>query len=202
MASARYRSLQLNVARLGKRFLPKKLTGPFTGRQHDLARGFRLLAHAEIEAYLEDRARDVARGAVRQFQASGKPTIVIWSLISFQLVQSELNEDYLKNHYGGAIDHLDGVITRAYNRYEYVLLHNHGVRESNVLRMLLPIGFKPSDIDTTWLSTVDSFGSNRGETAHTSYKPTVLVDPATEKTTVDQILGGLVSIDRVFNFLR
>ncbi len=202
MASARYRSLQLNVARLEKRFLPKKLSGPFTDRQHDLARGFRLLAHAEVESYLEDRCRAVARTAVRQFKTDGKPRLVVWSLISFQLVQSELNENHFKNHYGGVADHLDSVVTKAYNTYEYVLLQNHGIRESNVLRMLLPIGFARDEIEATWLSTIDSFGSNRGETAHTPYKPTQLVDPKGEKGTVGQILAGLVNVDDVFSRLK
>jgi|ERR1700674_244880 len=202
MPSARYRSLDLNTARLVKRFLPKRLTGPFSDRQHDLARGFRLLAHAEIEAYLEDRSRDVARAAVRQFKVDGKPRPVVWSLVSFQLVKGELTENHLRDHYGGTVDHLESVVTKAYNSYEYVLLQNHGIRETNVLKMLLPIGFARTEIDTTWLSTMDSFGTNRGETAHTSYKPTQLVDPATEKSTVDAILKGLAVLDAVFTRLR
>jgi hypothetical protein len=202
MPSARYRSLQLNVARLEKRFLPRKLTGPFTDREHDLARGFRLLAHAEIEAYLEDRAKDVAQASVRQFKVDRKPKTVVWCLVAFQLVQNELDEKYFREHYGGRNDHIDSVITKAYNRFDYLIRHNHGIREVNVLNLLLPIGFTPGEIDNTWLSTVDSFGSNRGETAHTSYKPTVLVDPATEKSTVLQILSGLVDIDAVFTRLK
>ncbi|HMB84124.1 MAG TPA: HEPN domain-containing protein [Terriglobales bacterium] len=182
--------------------MPKKLTGPFSNRQHDLARGFRLLAHAEIEAYLEDRSGEVALTAVRQFMADRKPRPVVWSLVSFQLVQEQLTDNHLKNHYGGTLDRLEDVVTKAHNSYKYMLLHNHGIRETNVLKMLLPIGFARTEIDTTWLSTMDSFGTNRGETAHTSYKPTQLVDPATEKSTVDEILKGLAVLDPVFSRLR
>jgi hypothetical protein len=32
----------------------------------------------------------------------------------------------------------------------------------------LPLGIAPIDIDSAWLSTIDSFGVNRGEVAHTS----------------------------------
>lgn len=202
MPSARYRSLQLNVARLEKRFLPAKLTGPFTDQQHDLARAFRLLAHAEIEAYLEDRAAAVAKASYDRFKIDRVPRKVVWCLTAFLIVQAELTDNYLREHYSGSIDHLETVVSKGYNRYRYLINKNHGIREDNVLSLLLPIGFTPADIDPTWLSTIDSFGSNRGQTAHTAYKPTVLVDPATEKGTVGQILSGLVQIDAVFTGLQ
>lgn len=167
-----------------------------------MARAFRLLAHAEIESFLEDRAREKAREALVRYRSDGKPRIVIWSLLSFQLVQTQLTEGQLKDHYLGASDHFNNIATKAHNSFEHLLLHNHGVREKNVLSMLLPVGFLRSQIDTTWLSTIDSFGSNRGATAHSAYKPTVLVDPATEKTTVGLIVAGLQRIDDVFARLR
>jgi hypothetical protein len=202
MPSARYRSLKLNVAKLEKRFLPKKLTGPFFMRQHDLARGFRLLAHAEIEAYLEDRAREVSLAAVQKFQANNKPHVVILSLLAWKIIQSEPNEKYLRDHFAGHHDHIENVLNAANNRYQGLIRQNHGIREDNVLSLLLPIGFTAAQIDPAWLSTMNSFGRTRGETAHTSFTPTQLVDPGTEKNTVAELVDGLEPIDLVFTSLK
>ena len=201
MPSARYRSLVLNIAKLEKRFLPKKLSGPFSLRQHDLARGFRLLAHAEIEAYLEDRARDVSLSALRKFKLTKKPHVVVLSLLAYQMVQSQLSDKYLKEHYRKQSDHIELVLESANKSYQYLLSQNHGIREDNVLSVLLPVGFKITDIDSIWLADMNSFGRTRGETAHTSFTAKKLVDPKTEKVTVDQLIKGLTPIDDVFSRL-
>lgn len=202
MPSARYRTLTSIIARLEKRFLPKRLTGPFSLRRHDFARGFRLLAHAEIEAYVEDRAKEVSLAAVRKFDVDRKPHIVVLSLVAFQLTQSQLSEKYLKDCYTNQSDHLNLALVSANNCYQYTLTNNHGIREDNILGMLLPIGFTVTDIDLTWLSDMNSFGRTRGETAHTSFTPTKLVDPGTEKATVAQLVNGLAQIDEVFTRLK
>ena len=72
---------------------------------------------------------------------------------------------------------------------------NHGIRERNILRLLLPIGINEYDIDTTWLSTTDSFSQDRGESAHRSNRVANPLDPKTEHDRVGQILEGLMAID-------
>jgi|SRR5215469_1567183 len=96
MSSPRYHSLKLEIAKLEKKFLPTRLTGPITLRQHDFDRGFRLFAHAEIEAYLEDRSREVSLAATRKFGADRKPHIVVLSLLAFEKVQAELSDKFCK----------------------------------------------------------------------------------------------------------
>jgi hypothetical protein len=202
MPSARYKTLISNVAKLERRFLPKRLTGPFTIRQHDLARGFRLLAHAEIEAYLEDRAKEISLEAVRRFQSNRKPHAVTLSLVAHCIVQGELTDKYLKEKYTNQSDHLDAAVIAANNTYQYRLIQNHGIREDNILSLLLPVGFKVTEIEQAWLSQMNSFGKIRGETAHTSFAPTKLVDPKTEQTTVSQLIAGLQQIDDIFTRLK
>jgi hypothetical protein len=75
--------------------------------------------------------------------------------------------------------------------------NNHGIREDNLFQIFYPIGLKMSDMDNTWLATMDSFGISRGEVAHTSIKTQQPIDPATvfKKITSD-ILPGLMKLDR------
>jgi len=63
------------------------------------------------------------------------------------------------------------------------------------LRILLPLGLTKSDIDRTWLNSLDSFGTARGETAHKSIGMQQSIDPATELKTVNEIIEGLKDID-------
>jgi hypothetical protein len=66
----------------------------------------------------------------------------------------------------------------------------------------VPVGFACTEVDATWLSTVDSFAANRGETAHTSFRAQQQLDPQNEKNTVAQILAGLRLIDEQFGQLK
>jgi hypothetical protein len=49
---------------------------------------------------------------------------------------------------------------------------------------------------------LDSFGSQRGEVAHSSVKTQQPIDPKTEETTVDNILAGLRELDAKMTGLK
>lgn len=58
--SKRFIELKGRLVELRQNLLPVKFsaTGDYTDIQMDHARGYRLLAHAEIESYLEDVSRE------------------------------------------------------------------------------------------------------------------------------------------------
>jgi hypothetical protein len=204
MASARFVELERRLKKLRARFLPKvfSATGDYTDRQLDHARGYRLLAHAEIEAFLEDRAQQVAIGSLKRFRLDGRPRHVLMNLLAFNLVQDEVKLQKLKDVYatktmycGEAI----GIVTTAFNR---ALAMNNGIREVNVLRVLLPLGLDPHLIDPAWLSTLDAFGLNRGEIAHKSMKTHQQIDPQDELNTTHILLRGLEDLDTALSRLH
>ena len=85
----------------------------------------------------------------------------------------------------------------------WVKVGNHGIRERNVLKLLLPVGIREIEIESAWLATIDGFGNNRGTTAHQSAKkPQTIPDPKSELETVKAILKGLVPIDRRLSELQ
>jgi len=85
----------------------------------------------------------------------------------------------------------------------WVRVENHGIKERNVLKLLLPVGIREHEIETAWLATIDSFGSDRGTTAHQSAsKPQALPDPKSELETVKAIVKGMIPIDRRLAELR
>lgn len=83
-----------------------------------------------------------------------------------------------------------------------MLAQNHGVKEENLLRMLLPIGLHPVHIDPAWVSTLDAFGADRGKVAHTSIKTQQQINPMDELKTVEDILVGLQKLDGLIGKLR
>jgi len=77
-----------------------------------------------------------------------------------------------------------------------------GVREENVLKILLPAGIREHEIDSAWLATIDSFGRNRGSTAHKAGRPQTPPDPAAEFQAVQSIVEGLTPLDKRLSELR
>jgi hypothetical protein len=75
-------------------------------------------------------------------------------------------------------------------------------KEKDLLRLLLPIGVREYQIDRTWIATMDSFGSARGDIAHQSFRTQQPPDPANELATVRQIVDGLRKIDALVSQLR
>ena len=67
-----------------------------------------------------------------------------------------------------------------------------------MLQMLFPIGIDYVDLDSAWLSTMNSLGSTRGGFAHTTHiKTTQAIDLQSHYRTVKQnILPELKKLDK------
>jgi hypothetical protein len=71
----------------------------------------------------------------------------------------------------------------------------------HLLRLLLPVGVQEHELDRTWLATIDSFGSVRGDTAHQAMRTQQPPDPANELAIVRQIVTGLRQLDELLTNL-
>jgi len=96
---------------LRQNFLPKDFSpiGQYEAREHDLARGYVLLVHAEIESYLEDRATDVANSAEKRWKKKGIHSRVIKSVVRFH--------NHSKNEPWRPFDRTPAKIQAALNSY-------------------------------------------------------------------------------------
>jgi hypothetical protein len=165
-------------------------------QQYDKVRAYRLLAHAEVESYLEDRAREAANNAYKKWRVDHRPRAILISLLAFHLQQEVLSPQKLREVLVGTRQHTDDSVKSATQAYNRMLSQNHGIKEENILRILFPLGIEAGDIDSAWLTTVDAFGTNRGETAHTSIRTQQPPDPAGELRVVSDIVAGLRKIDQ------
>ena len=83
-SSSRFRTLTKELNRLKRQFLPKiNPTGIYSDRQLALTIAYRVFAHAEIEAYLEDRVKKVAIDAKIDWDKRGKTSRTLLSLLAF-----------------------------------------------------------------------------------------------------------------------
>lgn len=208
--SDRFRTLKKELSRLKTQFLPKfSPTGSYSDRQLARTFAYRVLAHAEVEAYFEDRAWEVAIDAKRHWDSTGSTCRTLISLVVFSGRMMDMPPDTLtptkpsksvppeKTKVGKKID-------LAINCFRQVIEQNHGVKEANILGLLLPIGIDSDDLDPVLLATMNTFGEQRGLIAHssaTSYRTFQPPDPATELSTVQQIIQGLLLVDELINNL-
>ncbi len=179
--------------------LPVRLARPedFTPREYDRARGFKLLAHAEIEAFLEQRVVDTVNAAHTAWKCDQKPRHCLIALVAYREkgfggVPASVTNDGKKSRDLLLRDR----INEARKEFTtFVSQNNHGIREKNVLKLLLPVGLREHQLPSDWLEQMNSFGDSRAEAAHGSavkYRP----DIKGEWEQVVAILTGLKKVDQ------
>ncbi len=209
--SKRYEQLERELSRIKTHMLPRKLssTGLYSERVFARTIAFRLLAHAEIEAYLEDRVWELALNSLAAMQA-GAATRVAVALVAFSGVKSECPPDSLKPSKAVPLEQWNQRISvcaklqAAVDSFRWLVQQNHGMREENLLQLLVPVGVDVASLDSVWIASMDSYGSTRGTYAHSSassYRATLKPDPQTELTTIGHLLAGLRDVDYQVNVL-
>lgn len=199
--SARYKELMRGVSKLRKALLPGKFdpTGTYRGpeRMHIRVVSFRILVHAEIESFIEDRAHKLFDEAWNAWTTHRIPSRTLSALLAFS--GHSMPTPPLKLGSPGKKDHddINGLVSRAKRHWkDEAYKKNHGVQESNVLALLLPLGIDGGDLDTTLLADLTSFGGSRGAVAHkSSVGVTTYADPKTEYDRANQLVIALKSID-------
>lgn len=118
-------------------------------------------------------------------------------------------------HHGFAIDGIDDdplfeassrpkakraiqdVVDVAMRQYRKIHGDNHGVREKNLLRLMLPIGVRKDDLDPLWITNLDAFGKRRGDLAHQTIGVQQTIDPRAELQAIEVLLLGLEKLDEL-----
>jgi hypothetical protein len=208
--SDKFITLKTQLDRLKDEFLPEiSPTGSYSESQLSRTAAYRVLAHAEIEYYLEERAWTKVIDAKKAWE-TGKTTRTLICLLGFSDLTMDKPPDTLKKPSNVKQDNHDKrleiteKINSAIKSFKKIIDNNHGVKEKNILALLLPIGIDSDDLDPAWLADMNTFGEKRGLVAHTSatsYMTIQTPDPANELNTVTQIKNELLRIDELINNL-
>ncbi len=206
MNSTLYASLTHRIDELRRHMLPATFSdiGDYTEGERDIALGFRVLAHAEIEHYLEELATSTLDDCAKVFSTSNRVSRVILAFVaSYQAGwATEVGEEspFTANSRAKPKEHFSEALNRAIGQYkESIIKGNNGVKAANLKTIFVPLGidFRESsdEVDQTWLNSINTFGTNRGLTAHKSKRVHNQIDPKSEFDEVDAIVQGLKEFD-------
>ena len=209
--SNRFKELRSRLRELRLHLLPANfsLTGDYTDRQQDRARGYRLLVHAEIDSYLEDASRETVTQAIRDWKNSNKPSHIIVSFLaayhsSWSITEEIKNEEIIQiaKSRKNVKDSVVEVVDLAQKQFTQKLKDNHGIKDRNFKTLILPTGIDIDSLDQTWLTNIDSFGTKRGEVAHKAKRTQGAINPKDEFESVQTLLNGIEELDRKIVQLR
>jgi hypothetical protein len=196
--SKRLKQLTNRLSFLENNILPsEKIDGNYTKKEQDLIRSFVLLTHAEIEAYLEDVAKKRVTKSLSDWNTSRTKSNCIKSIVSFVGHELKFENDVHANN-------IQYRVNKTVAHYmSTVVDKNHGIKEKNILKVLLPLGIEINELDQTWLSVMESFGSTRGLIAHSSFNVQTSIDRNTELNRIkNHILPELANIDNLIKKLK
>jgi len=208
MSSHRFQILVGRIIDLRKCLLPLQFspTGVYDNDDHVRIKSlsFRVLTHAEVESYFEDRVIEVAKNALAAWRSRNTISRSLVHILAFSGSEMELPPSTIAapsptqaKSWPSRIS-IDERIENATTKYiRGVTVDNHGIREKNLISMLLPVGVDVLRIDPIFLANMDNFGKKRGDAAHqsTSVQVTTGIDPKDEFQNIVTILAGIKLID-------
>lgn len=172
----------------------------------DRLHAFRLLVHAEVEAFIEAVASTVIDVTEAKATSQGTLThaghhlLVTWSVVrstrrdAGQARYPSYQSAQAKADLSARPDDLKSAISQHRSR----IAANHGVTAANVRRLLLPLGFRESCFAPGLLDQLDDLGEARGAVAHSSGVIGVQNWPSgsSEFAMIRRVLPGLELLER------
>lgn len=200
--SARFLELKQRLRDLRSHMLPAVFspTGDYSERKLDRARGYRLLVHAEIEAFIEDITFEAAKTCVSEWTRTKAVTDRLFCLIAhyhsgFAVEDMDVMPPFPASNRPKVREAIKEIVEIAMLQYRKIHGDNNGIREENLLRLILPIGVRKDDLDPLWITNLSEFGKRRGDVAHKAVKAQQQIDPKTEYDVVKDLLKGLAKLD-------
>jgi RiboL-PSP-HEPN len=208
-SSQRYREMTSELTRLRHSLLPKKVspTGVYSSKQPDRTRAYKVLSHAEIESYIEDIVLSKVNSAYDMWVSQSKPSQIMTCLVAVSNANwedEETQELDLKPlepiKFKPNSQSLDLLMDKVINQYRKIVKDNHGIKDKNIKRLVMPLGISITELDQVWLSSMTTFGSIRGLYVHSSrIGIRNIPDPFSEKSTVDSLLPGLLQLEQIIS---
>lgn len=178
--------LKKRLDRLATSLLPPdRLNGDYTDEDRDRIHAYVVLAHAELENYIEKLAIFAADQAKRKSN-SNHCEPVSSRLIFFRAISGRDKIDVATPE----------AISSAYAYFEKLTERNHGIKSNNLLQLFMPLGLTHNDFDPVFLANLDAFGILRGEVAHTAARLKQGSSPSAEKAKIIVILNDLSHFDQ------
>lgn len=170
---SKFTELTERIDELHFRFVPQlDATGTYSDADYDRMSAFRLLVHAEIERFVELIVEDAISNLPKK--------IASWKSVGLQ-----------SNLVDALVAHMERELRESVKK-------NNGVKSSNILGLLKPLGITGSQLDNIWLQTMNTYSEVRGGHAHNTRRAVQPIDPKTEQNLVyHQILPELNRLEQL-----
>jgi hypothetical protein len=198
--SKRWKDLSREVGALRKHFLPNSFNPlgqyPDLTRVQAQTRAFLVLSHAEIESFIEEWAKEIARASEVAWTSSNKITAPLTYLFATLAERIEVPTTLSGAKSKDSPQRLADASLKLFQKYYKQIKDNHGIKEKNVLALFAPLGVPAAALGSTLLPNLDSLGALRGTHAHQSAKAVqAVLDPETEYNRVTALVADLVVLD-------
>lgn len=218
----KFRQLKENIDQLKDTFFLKRrdLAGNYSPEEKLKVAAYVTLVHGEFENFFETICWEKAQTAVTQFSSSGVLSKTVLGLLAFsdicvsdyrELPNGEIKNGVTRKKLANSVVSwdasllLEGRIKSSLNTYLYLKDANHGIKRTNLLDLLLPIGFPTDDTvyNYSYFENFDKFGSIRGEIVHHSGKEFVIQerDPYEYEDLIQKLIIDAEKIDSVIETL-
>ncbi|CAH2914665.1 MAG: hypothetical protein CPSOU_2538 [uncultured Paraburkholderia sp.] len=196
MPCAHFENLKQRIAGLRAKFLDDQISNEANdpaGFQADLDRlaAFRLLAHAEIEEFLETKASEGINRIEAAYRSGAQSIQANASIfVMGRVLELGSDERAMRFEVLGWEGYFIGVV-RAAKKF---ISENNGIKEGSFKHLALFSGKMPDEIDAALAFALNSYGKSRGDVAHKSAAGVrTLRAPSAEAKDVEDILKGLQS---------
>lgn len=198
--STRWRGLTREIGTLRRHFLPDAFDplGVYTNsaRVQAQTRAFLVLSHAEIESYLEEWAKEIARASEVVWVSTGKVTKPLAFLLLTLAERIDIPMTLAGPKGKDSPQRFAEASVKLFDKYYKQIKDNNGIKERNVLALFAPLGIPATALGSTLLPNLDNLGSIRGTHAHLSAKAVqTVVDPETEYNRVTALVSELGVLD-------
>jgi hypothetical protein len=202
-----YRALMAEVARLRESFLPKPFDPLGRYRQaplvHARTRAFVVLFHAEIESFLEEWAKGIARASETAWDRRAKVTTPSAFLLAIDSDPQSVTGAFAGVAKADLSKRFGENLKAAFQRFYRLVKENNGIKETNVLSMFCRLGISPLLFDAKLLADLSSLGVTRGEHAHHSARAVRnVLDPETEYNKAIELAKDLATVDDLLRKYR
>ncbi|WP_313088380.1 hypothetical protein [Atlantibacter hermannii] len=146
---------------------------------------YRLLVHAEIEDYIESKAKEKIDIIRNDVNANGYQTKYIKEIFA---ISNELSFSLVPEK---AFDQASftACVNKLLKTAEEKINDNNGIKEASFTRLSVFCGFEKNAIDNVLLNSLESYGKNRGSVAHKSYgRVRNFLAPSAEVSVVEDII--------------
>ena len=186
--------------------LPKiEPTGAYTDDEIDRTLAYRVLVHAELEACIEQLVVQTLTRSEQNWQSDSMPRASLLALVAYR--DGQLSPQPKSILYPGSEQKPSPTLRERVKQARVDVCNkinnsNNGIREPNILGMLIPAGIGAYQLERDWLEVIDRFGERRGFTAHNGRVGMKnLPDPKVEREDTNKIVCGLRKIDALLTGL-